>query len=305
MFVEKGLPLRQGLRPSHLALGQAPIPLGRRQVETLGILANHAVGVEGRTDGSHGSFHASDPLVRKPVGVAVVEQRNDLFLQDSVDGPGFDSVLIVEIFVQFASADSPAGVGLVSLSPPAINGAHVYDAVGGGLHPAGAAGLAGAKRGIEPYVCSLKQVAGHGHIVVFNEDHASSKLLLPAETNHLLDQLLAWVVLGMRFSCEDDLNGAGLVVQYPGQPIWIAQDQGGAFVGGEPAAESDGQGFRVQHFARFLYLGWGSTPLLELPTQAPSNKGYQSLPPPLVGAPKLLVGNLIHPRPYALVRRAF
>src|SRR5690606_13105529 len=65
---------RLGAGASRVARGVS----GRRQVEALGVLRDHAVRVELRTDRLEAGLHARYPRARHTVRAALVEERDDL-----------------------------------------------------------------------------------------------------------------------------------------------------------------------------------------------------------------------------------
>src|SRR5437773_557736 len=81
---------------------------------------------------------------------ARVEHRHDLRLQQVVDRPAFDLVLVGQVGVLLAGADGPAVVLLVALDPPAVQNAQVQPAVDADLHAAGARRLQRPARVIQP-----------------------------------------------------------------------------------------------------------------------------------------------------------
>ncbi len=66
------------------------------------------------------ALHPPDPAARQAVGAARVEQRHDLLLEQVVDGPALDVVLVGQVGVLLAGADGPAVVAVVALDPPAV-----------------------------------------------------------------------------------------------------------------------------------------------------------------------------------------
>ncbi len=58
----------------------------------------------------------------------------------------------------------------------------------------------GPTRRIQPHVHPLVQVAAHLDVVVFQEDDALAELGLAGEVDHLTDEVLAFLVGGMRLA---------------------------------------------------------------------------------------------------------
>src|SRR6185503_7062283 len=107
----------------------------------LGVVLHHAVGVEDRRELAHAALHAADPFARNIVHAAAVKERQDLLLENVVERLALDLVLIIGVGVILAAADRPADVRRITFDPPAVEHRAVEDAVGGGLHSAGAAGF--------------------------------------------------------------------------------------------------------------------------------------------------------------------
>src|SRR5207237_8586111 len=61
--------------------------LAARSVELVRILLHHAISVEDGADGGHAAFHHAQPAARQTVARARVEERDDLLLEEIVDGP--------------------------------------------------------------------------------------------------------------------------------------------------------------------------------------------------------------------------
>ena len=67
-----------------------------------------------------------------------------------------------------------------------------------------------------------------------------------AEVDDLLDEPFAFVVARMRLAGEDELDGPLLVVREFHDVVELLENQRRAFVGGEPARETDGQRVGIQ-----------------------------------------------------------
>ena len=165
---------------------------------------------------------------------------------------------ILVLGIRFAVADGPTAGQVGGFVPPAIQDAEVEDAVDAGLHAAGAAGLFAAAGIVQPEVDALHQLAGHLHVVVFEEDDVLPEVGIAGILDDLADQRLAGRILGMGFAGDNDLHGPLRIAEDLLQPLDVAKDQGGALVGGEAAGESDGEGVGIEHFAGAPDLGRGS-----------------------------------------------
>ena len=115
------------------------------------------------------------------------------------------------------------------------------------------------------------------------------------------DEILALVVGGMGFPREDDLHGPFRVQEDPGEPFRIAEQQFGAFIGGEAAGKRDGQHLGIEGLRGRFDLGIGRAAGLELRRQTAPREVDQPFAAAFMGAPELRVGHLIDVFPYGRV----
>src|SRR5271157_4478614 len=108
-----------------------------------------------------------------------------------------DFVLVVFVGVFLAAADGPADLRRVGLVPPTVEDREVQAAVGEQFHAAGPAGLVGPAGRVEPYVAALDEIAGHGDVVILKENDMAPNFGIANKVNHLADQVLAGVVMGV------------------------------------------------------------------------------------------------------------
>ncbi|MGA2157252.1 MAG: hypothetical protein ABSH37_22810, partial [Bryobacteraceae bacterium] len=110
------------------------VPFMAAQVKIGGVLGHHALHVELGAQRGDGGFHARDPAARQAIGAALVKGRDDVVLEDLIQGQRFHLILIVLVVVLFAAADGPADERLVrgfrvpGFIPPAIQDAEVQSA---------------------------------------------------------------------------------------------------------------------------------------------------------------------------------
>ena len=145
-----------------------------------------------------------------------------------------------------AVANGPAEVGGVGFGPPAVELRQVQAAIGQHLHAAGAAGLPGPPRRVQPDVHALHQVPGDAHVVVLEKDHAAGDVGPGGETLPLGQQRLPGAVGRMRLASHQQLHRAAAVVEDARQPFGVLQQQVGALVTGEATGEAKRQPFRMQ-----------------------------------------------------------
>ena len=92
----------------------------RLHVEPLGVFLHHAVGIELWTQHAHGILHPGDPSSGQSIHTAIVKKRHGFFLENIVNRPRFNLVLIRRIVVFFAVTDLPTQLRLIRFCPPAI-----------------------------------------------------------------------------------------------------------------------------------------------------------------------------------------
>ena len=84
------------------------------------------------------------------------------------------------------------------------------------------------------------------HVVVFEERDPPSQCMIIANPEHLMDEVSARLIGGMRFSGEDDLNRTPMIVQQVLEPLEVAEQECRAFIRSEASGKPDGQGLRIQ-----------------------------------------------------------
>ena len=118
--------------------------------------------------------------------------------------------------------------------------------MGSGLHAAGARGLQGAARVVQPDVTASHHLSADMDVVVLQEHQMTLELAVVREVDDLLDEALALVVPWMRLAGEDELHGAACVAYKAGDVLELVEDQRSSLVGGETPGEPDGQCVRIQ-----------------------------------------------------------
>ena len=91
--------------------------------------------------------------------------------------------------------------------------------------------------------------------VILHEHHPAGQFRIARELHDFADERLAGDILGMGFPRHHQLHRPGRVAQNALEPSQVPEDQGGPFVGGEAARESDGQRFRIQDLLQTLDFG--------------------------------------------------
>ena len=247
--------------------------------------------VEPLADVAHGGFHPFYPLPGQAVSSPGIKEGNDFPLQKIVKGLSLHLVLKIRVLVLLTPADGPAAFRPVGFIPPAVQDGEIQDPVDGRLHAAGSAGLQGAPRRVQPEVASRDQVAGHGHVVVFQKDDLAAYPGITGEMDDLFYDLLPFYIMGMGFAGKYQLNWALIVRKQPDQSVRILQEGVCPFIGGKTPGKADGKGIGRQGAFGRLNLRLRLAPPLELSLQTGPGKGYQALPAALVGPEKLFIGD--------------
>ena len=239
---------------------------GRRHVQVLHVVADHAVGADERAERAQRLLHAGHPGDRCERTRTFPVERGELGLQQVEEPVGLDLGAAVLVGHRLGRADGPAVgaggervvvAGREALGPPAVEHRAVERAVEHGLHARGARGLHRPHRCVEPDVGALDEGPGEGHVVVLDEHEAVPHVGLVGERGDLADELLAQVVGGVGLAGEHELHGALGVEHEPLEPLGLRQQERGPLVGGHAAGEADGERLGVERVVDPLELGGG------------------------------------------------
>src|SRR5688500_16993052 len=124
--------------------------VGRRQVQLLDVLLEHARGRELPHRGCHRGLHHLEPTRRYAIRVALVIARHDLRLEQPVEVLRVGPILGAFVGRCLARTDGPAIRAVIALVPPAVEDRAVDYAVHGRLHTARAACLERTARVVQP-----------------------------------------------------------------------------------------------------------------------------------------------------------
>src|ERR1017187_9729286 len=285
-----------GVPPSFFA-AEGIVRLAHAQVDGVGrfvqlghVLVDHTAAIEGGGNAGEGLLAAAHPFAWGLVA-AFVEHGDDFVFEQRVDGAGVEGVLIVGIDLAFS--DGPAAGGLVGFVEPAVEDAEIEDAVDGGFHAAGSASLLAASGIIEPDVDALDEFAGDLHVVVFHEDDVLPEIGIARELHHLADVGLARLIFGMGLASDHDLHRHIGVQQDALQALDVAEEQGGALVGGKAACEADGKRVGIEDFGAAPHFERGRLPADGRRVLAGAHEGNQAPLATAVHFEQLLIGNLL------------
>src|ERR1019366_1205333 len=225
--------------PSSFFAAEGIVRLAHAQVDGVGrlvqlghVLVDHAAAIEGGGDVGERLLDAAHPFAGCLIA-AFVEHGDDFVFEQRVDGASVECVLIVGVGLAFS--DGPAAGGFVGFVEPAVEDAEIEDAVDGGFHAAGAASLLAAAGIVEPDVDALDEFAGDLHVVVFHEDDVLPEIGIARKLHHLAYVGFARLIFGMGFAGDHDLHRHIGIQQDFLQALDVAEEQGGALVGGEAA----------------------------------------------------------------------
>src|SRR4051812_11633541 len=137
------------------------------RVDARAVVGEHPGRGEARAAADERFLDPFAPAVRYAVGVALVEERYDLVLDERVE---LVRVAGISVFRSRAVAGNrPAVRTVVRLRPPAVEHAQVEAPVEDRLHPARSARLEPAHRQVHPDVAACDELATDGEVVVLEE----------------------------------------------------------------------------------------------------------------------------------------
>src|SRR5262245_35607119 len=119
--------------PPEPATRDSPVNL-TGAVESAQVFGHHPFGAEAGNEPLHGHLDAGDPTSWQPVGVARVEERDDLVLEQVVQRQRV--MVVLHRGIPLRTADRPSALAVVALDPPAVEDAQIETAVDGHLHAA-------------------------------------------------------------------------------------------------------------------------------------------------------------------------
>ena len=141
-----------------------------------------------------------------------------------------------------AIAQRPSQFRRIGLGPPSVQFGEIQTTVDQYFHAAGPAGFPGSARGVDPQIYPLDKLLGDQHVVVRDEDQSTRQIrVLMEKLRPLLNHGLAGAILGMGLARNNELHGVVRVAQESVEPVRIAQQQIGAFVGCETTCKTHGQ----------------------------------------------------------------
>src|ERR1700757_3432673 len=125
---------------------------GGRHVALQRVVHDHAISIEAPAQGADSAFHSPDPTARQPVLIALIVERNQLFVEHPIEVLAVALVMNLHVGVRPALADCEAIQAVESLGPPAIEYRKIQATVQNHLLPARARGLKGPCGIVQPYL---------------------------------------------------------------------------------------------------------------------------------------------------------
>src|ERR1022692_609558 len=283
--------------PASFFAAEGIVRLAHAQVNGVGrlvqlghVLVDHTAAIEGGGDVGERLLDAAHPLAGG-LFAAFVEHGDDFVFQQRVEGGGVEGVLIVAVDLAFS--DGPAAGSFVGFVEPAVEDAEIEHAVDGGFHAAGAASLFAAAGIVEPDIDALHEFARDFHIVVFHEDYVLPEFGIARELDHLADVGLARLIFGMRLAGDYDLHRHVGIQQDALEALDVAEEQGGALIGGKAAGEADGKRVGIEDLGTAPHFERGRLPADGRRVLAGPHEGNQTPLAPAVHFEQFLIWNLL------------
>ena len=253
-MVNSGFPFSQHSGSRAIILRKISRSRMRLQVEPLGIFLHHAVGIELWTQHAHGIFHPGNPASGHPIHTAIIKKRHGFFLENIVNRPRFNLVLIRRIVVFFAVSNLPAQFRLMRFCPPAIEHTEIQRAIGNGFHATGTARFLGSHRRIQPDIDPLHEITRHTHIVILDKNQTAMEILALRKTENFLDKFFPRMVLRVRFARKNNLNRTFLIAQNAREPFEIVKQKRCAFISCKTPGKTNRKRIGSQDFVRTRHI---------------------------------------------------
>src|SRR5260370_18967210 len=207
--------------------------LNRRHGIAGGVRLQHSMHAESGSACPNSLFHDRNPAMRDTIIPPVIVGRNDLVLEQGIQGAAIGLILRVLIVIFACLANRPAVPAIVTLGPPAVQDAAIWLPVERCFLAAGTTGFLRTYRVVQPEIGSGNQVATHLAIIAFQEIDLAPECIAAREPANLLNQGFTRPVCTMGFSCKDNLHRTFRIVQDAPQVFGVAEDQRGALISGK------------------------------------------------------------------------
>ncbi len=177
--------------------------------------------------------------MRNTIRTAIIISRNNFFFEQPVERKAVGLGLRIGIVVFTFLANRPAVLAVVALGPPAIEDTAIRLSIESCLLTTCTACLVWPNRIVQPEIRARNQVAGHGDIIIFQENDLAPECIAARETIHLLDQRLARFISWMCLTGKDNLHRALRIIHNAVQALHITENQGRSLIRCETPCETD------------------------------------------------------------------
>src|ERR1700731_3487049 len=201
-------------------------PLDFRNIKARSIFFHHTFHAEFRSASANGLLHGSDPAMRNTIRTAIIISRNNFFFEQPVERKTVGLGLRIGIVVFTFLANRPAVLAVVALGPPAIEDTAIRLPIQCSFLTTCTACLMWSNRIVQPEIRARNQVAGHGDIIIFQEDDLAPESIAARETIHLLNQRLARFISWMSLTSKDYLHRSFRIIHNAVQTLNISENQG-------------------------------------------------------------------------------
>ena len=229
-----------------------------------------------------------------------VIHRDDLILQQFIQGLAVFPVAPTIVVIFRRRLDRPAIGAVVALVPPAVGNRQVEHAVHRRLHAGGAGGFQRIDRVVQPDIAAGNQPAREAEVIAFHHQQLALELGPARDFVDAADQLLAGLVGRVRLAGENEQHRPVGIVDDLAHPVHVFEHQRGALVGREAAREADGQHVGIEwigvlEHALQVRLGTMIAQVLlgNAMVQAVQHLGFQGL----MHGPEMVIRDGIHLAP--------
>ena len=246
-------------------------------------------------------LHRLHPTLGIALSVATVVERNNLVLQEAVDGSSIELVLLILVLIGALVGQSPSCTGAVAFIPPAVEHGEIDNTVHQSLLARCSGSLKRTGRGVHPDIHTADQTASQLHIVVIEEDNLADKLRAMADFVNLLNESLSGSVSGVCLTGEEELYGILRIVDNLGKTVKVAEEKVSTLVRSEAACKTNDESVGVNLVEQAYNACRIALILQPVVTETVANILHELVLQCHAGFPHLLVAHLIDVFPDALV----
>ena len=220
---------------------------GSWEIQAFCIFLDHAAGAKDWCNCCDCFLDSGDPPAWNPIWPIII-QRTHLVFENMIQMLRVVPILFILIGILAFFANRPTIAPVIGFWPPAIEDRAVDDTIQAGLLAAGAAGLVWATGCVQPDIDAMNEIACNAHVVFFEEHNPARKAILLRHLIDLLNEDLAWMIGGMGLAGKHNLDWAIAAIDDIPQPISIAEQQCGPFVGRKATRKPNRQGILIEQW---------------------------------------------------------